>query len=584
MNKLFGIKYKNINDINEKLNINIFNNQKIYKSINLLLINNNEPFIKYDCQTKYVLIYNGELLNKDELRCKLRTLGFQFKTELDEEVILNSYIYYKENCFNHFKGAYSIIIYTSNKVIIARDKLGVKPIFYSLKDDNFIFSNEIKSLLKSNLIEPIVNEDGLKELFTMSPSFTPSLTPFKDIKMVKPGEYIIYEDNLLSKVLYYKLPIYKYSKSYKEAKYELKELLNKSINRLIHNKDDYGALLSGGIDSSIVALLANKINLDTYFLEYNNNDLYFKKNDFQRDLDKKYALIMSKYLNSNMEILSINEEELFNNLISSLKARDLPGMGDIDSSLYWLCNNINNKNILTGECSDEILGGYPWYYRDKEESKLPWLRNIEFRENILKDEFKNLNLNEYLDYSYNELIKDYEECSYDNIEDKKWRKLTYINIYSFMQQLLYRQEMMTTNNNINALSPFIDIDLVEFCYNLPSNYKYKDNKEKCILKEAFYNDLPFEITNRIKNPYPKTFSPIYKNMLINKIKEYLSDSNSTINKFYKKEEIEKLINEESNIPFYGQLMTETQFLAYLVQFEEWVKLYNIKFKIKGTLV
>ena len=287
---------------------------------------------------------------------------------------------------------------------------------------------------------------------------------------------------------------------------------------------------------------------------------------------------MSKYLNSNMEILSINEEELFNNLISSLKARDLPGMGDIDSSLYWLCNNINNKNILTGECSDEILGGYPWYYRDKEESKLPWLRNIEFRENILKDEFKNLNLKEYLDYSYNELIKDYEECSYDTIEDKRWRKLTYINIYSFMQQLLYRQEMMTTNNNINALSPFIDIDLVEFCYNLPSNYKYKDNKEKCILKEAFYNDLPFEITNRIKNPYPKTFSPIYKNMLINKIKEYLNDSNSTINKFYKKEEIEKLINEESNIPFYAQ------FLAYLVQFEEWVKIYNIKFNIKGTLI
>ena len=95
MNKLFGIKYKNINEIDNKLNINIFNNQKIYKSINILLINNNEPFIKYDCQTKYVLIYNGELLNKDELRCKLRTLGFQFKTELDEEVIINAYIYYK---------------------------------------------------------------------------------------------------------------------------------------------------------------------------------------------------------------------------------------------------------------------------------------------------------------------------------------------------------------------------------------------------------------------------------------------------------------------------------------------------------
>ena len=148
--------------------------------------------------------------------------------------------------------------------------------------------------------------------------------------------------------------------------------------------------------------------------------------------------------------------------------------------------------------------------------------------------------------------------------------------------MVYRQEMITTNNNLNALSPFIDNDLVEFCYNLPSNYKYKNNIEKYILKEAFENDLPKEISKRVKNPYPKTFSPIYKKMLINKINEYLQDKNSTINKFYKKEEIEKLINDESNIPFYGQLMTETQFLAYLVQFEEWVKIYNVKFKIKGT--
>ena len=159
--------------------------------------------------------------------------------------------------------------------------------------------------------------------------------------------------------------------------------------------------------------------------------------------------------------------------------------------------------------------------------------------------------------------------------------------------ILYNADSLESHcsltNDVNPLfirekSPFVDIDLVEFCYNLPSNYKYKDHKEKCILKEAFYNDLPFEITNRIKNPYPKTFSPIYKNMLTNKIKDYLNDPNSTINKFYKKEEIEKLINEESNIPFYGQLMTETQFLAYLVQFEEWVKIYNIKFNIKGTLL
>ena len=117
-------------------------------------------YIKYDCQTKYTIVYNGYLTNNDELNCKLRTLGYQFKTNKDEEVIINSYIYYKEKCFNYFKGAYIIAIYTQNKMILARDKLGIKPLFYSKNDNYFVFSNEIKLLLKSELVKPIVKEDG----------------------------------------------------------------------------------------------------------------------------------------------------------------------------------------------------------------------------------------------------------------------------------------------------------------------------------------------------------------------------------------------------------------------------------------
>ena len=176
--------------------------------------------------------------------------------------------------------------------------------------------------------------------------------------------------------------------------------------------------------------------------------------------------------------------------------------------------------------------------------------------------------------------KDYEEVNIDNSENKRWRKLTYINIYSFMQQLLYRQEMMANANNIKALSPFIDIEIVEFAYNIPYQYKYQNNTEKAILKDAYKNDLPKEITNRIKNPYPKTFSPIYEEMVNNKINELLNDPKSIINMFFKKEMILELINDKNKkIPYYGQLMTNTQFLAYLIQFEEWVKIYNIEFII-----
>lgn len=582
MNKLYGIICnKNINEL--KFNNELYDNQNKFHSLNcILLTNSRKPFIKYDCQNKYIIIYNGELYNKDALKCKLRTLGYQFKTDLDEEVIINAYIYYKENCFNYFQGSYSIIIYTSNKMIIARDKLGIKPLFFSYKDDYFIVSNEIKTLLKSDLIKPIVNEEGLKELFTLGPSFTPGLTPFEEIKMVKPGEYIIFENKKVIKNIYYKLPIYTYNKSYEEAKNELKELLNKSVYKIICNKDNYSSLLSGGIDSSIISTLASEDKkINTYFLEYENNEKYFESNLFQRSLDRKYADIMSNYLNTNHIILSITEEELFNYLIDALKARDLPGMGDIDSSLFWLCKNIGETNLLTGECSDEIFGGYPWYYRDKENSLLPWLRNIELRQSLLNDNYQYLNLNEYLKTSYNQLVENYEEVANDNNENKRWRKLTYLNIYSFMQQLLYRQEMMANYNQINAYSPFIDIELVEFAYNLPYQYKYNNKTEKAILKDAYKEYLPKEIIERTKNPFPKTFSPIYEKLVHRKINEYLNNPSSSINKFFNKNKIIELMeNKNTKIPYFGQLMTNTQLLSYLIQFEEWVKIYNIEFKEK----
>lgn len=579
MNKLFGlISVKNLNLLN--FNDNLFSNQKKYANYNCLLLSNENPFIKYDCQTKYTIIYNGHLTNKEELKCKLRTLGYQFKTDKDEEVIINAYIYYKEKCFNYFKGAYIIAIYTQNKIILARDKLGVKPLFYSLNDDNFLFSNEIKLLLKSNLVKPIVDERGLKELFSISPAFTPSITPFKDIRMLKPGEYLIYENNNINKYLYYSLPIKPYLKSYEEAKLDLKKLLIKSINSYTENIK-YSSLLSGGLDSSIIVSLLDKDNLiNTYFLEYKNNEKYFKSNDFQRSLDLDSAKLMANKLKINNKVLSISDEELFNNLIVAMKARDLPGMGDIDSSLYWLCNNINDKYLFTGECSDEIFGGYPWYYRDINNDLFPWIRNIEIKNDLLNEKYRYLNIKDYLKESYDELIKDYKENQYENNEEKRWRKLTYINIYSFMQQLLYRQETITNANNISAIAPFIDIDLVEFAYNLPSKYKYNLKYEKSILKDAFNDKLPQEIINKKKNPYPKTFSPIYEKLVYKKIDEYLIDDNSSINKFFNKDKIKELMNNKNeSIPFYGQLMTNIQFLAYLIQFEEWIKEYNIIFEI-----
>ena len=576
MNKIFGIFGNNI--INNDFYKNLFDNNKIISSYNYFLNSNqNEPFIKYDCQDKYIIIYNGYLTNKKELKCKLRTLGYQFKTDLDEEIIIDAYIYYKENAFNYLKGYYSFAIIGNNKIILVRDKIGGKSLFYT-NNDYLIFSNEIKTLLNSKLVEPIVNDEGLKELFALGPSSTPSLTPFKDIKKLNPGEYLIYENNEINIEKYYKLPILRYNKSFIEAKNEVKLLIDNSINNLIKDIDKYGALLSGGLDSSIISkLISNNKIINTYFLSYKNNDIYFKSNDFQKELDLKYSLLMKDNISSNHKILEINEDNLFNNLINSMIARDLPGMGDIDSSLYWLLKNIDEKYIFTGECSDEIFGGYPWFYNVNNDN-YPWIRNINAKQELLNDNYQYLNLNKYLNESYNKLLINFEDSIYDDKNQKEWRKITYINIYSFMQQLIYRLESISNAINKECISPFLDIDLIEFIYNLPYQYIIYNNEKKGILKEIYKDILPKEIIYRSKNPYPKTYSPIHKNMVINKIEEYLDNPKSSINKFFDKDKILKIISNDDDQPYYGQLMTNIQFLSYLIQFEEWVKIYNIQFE------
>ena len=539
----------------------------------------NLPLTKYDCIKRYTIILDGELYNGDKLKTQLEELGYKFKTNDDAEIILNTYIQYKERSLELFKGAYSFVIYDGYKLFMARDKLGLKPLFYSLVNDSLFFGSEIKTLLAINSINRKISKENFIELFSFGPSFNKSHTPFENIFSVEPGEFITFSLKGLRRERYYKIPVKENTFTFEESKKIIKDLLNDAVKNQIKG-EKVGALLSGGLDSSIICSLLSKYQkLQTYCVDYVDNEINFKSNNFQRSRDNDYALIMANYLDTKHHEYKITAKSLADNLFNSMIARDKPAMADIDSSLYCFAKYLNqNENIVfSGECSDEIFGGYPWFYRnDSNESLFPWIRNIDNRINILNKEYQNYNYNEYLESEYSNALYDIEYLSTENEENRKWRKLTNLTINYFMPNLVQRNDSQGLSNGLIMRVPFADIDLLEFVYNLPKEYKYQNGTEKYILREAFSDDLPLEITTRKKSPYPKTFDPNYFKLVSNNLMERFNDEYSVLNKLFNKNEIIKIIdNPENQVPWFGQLMTSPQLIAYLIQFDQWVKYYNI---------
>lgn len=538
----------------------------------------------------YTIVYNGELYNTEDLRTKLKQ-KYEFKTTSDTEVLLIGYIEYKEKILDMIEGIYAFAIYHDDKLFLARDRVGVKPLFYTKIKDNFIFASEIKALLKNNLVKPIINKESLQELLSLSPSRIPGSGVFKNIYELRPGHYMKYEKNKIEIKRYWNIKNQKCKDTFEEAKEKIKKYLTDSIKRQMISDVDIACLLSGGLDSSIITAICsneykkqNKI-LDTYSIDYEDNDKYFEKTKFTVSRDNEFINLMKEKFKTRHHYKIITQKKLAKYLKEGVLARDLPGMADIDSSLLWFSKEIakDYKVILSGECADEIFGGYPWFYRTEVMNRecFPWLDSIESRNNLLKKELqKKLKLKEFINNQYDNIIKEVPKTR--NKEEYKYKKLFYLNMTYFMATLLERKDRMTMRASLEARVPFADTKLIEYLWNLPWKYKFYNEQEKGILREAYKDLLPQEITTRKKNPYPKTHNPIYRELITKMLKKRLKNKKSILYKIFDKEKLQELIEtkgESFKEPWFGQLMTGPQLLAFLYQLDVWSKIYKIELDI-----
>ena len=551
-----------------------------------------QPMTKSVGGFDYTITYNGQIYNADELRNDLAVLGYKFLTKSDTEVLLCAYIHYGVKCAEKLNGVFAFVIWDGKekRAFLCRDRFGVKPLFYSFVDDTLVFGSEIKALLKFPGIRPRVDRLGMAEVFAIGPARTEGFGIFKDISELCGGEFAIFDKNGFRKLHYWWLESKPHADSFGETVEKVEELAVDAITRQLASDVPVCAFLSGGLDSSVICAVAAKYmkergeRLNTFSFDYAENDKYFAASDFQPETDRPWVERVTKLLDTKHHFLECDIQTLFDNIYEAVRIKDLPGMADVDSSLVYFGKEVSGagfKVALSGECADEIFGGYPWFHDSEafDAATFPWARNIAMRKLLLKPEMVHeLDIDNHIDMRYFDSLASFPKLSGETAEEARRREITYLNIKWFMTTLLERSEQMCMASGLEVRVPYADHRLAEYVFNTPWEFKSRNGIRKTLLREAAAGLLPNEILYRKKSPYPKTYHPKFEKLVADRLKEIINDSASPILDFIDKTIVANFIDTPSDYgkPFFGQLMAGPQMMGRLIQIDYWLREYKIE--------
>lgn len=553
------------------------------------LTDGHQPMKVVNQGLNYHIVFNGEIYNHPEIKDELISYGYVFNTNSDTEIIANAFIHWGAGFVEKLNGIFAIAIYDEqrNTMYLFRDHFGIKPLFYTRIGDTTVFSSRIDTLFEYPRIRPALDISGFNEIFTIGPAKTYGHGVFTNIKEVLPGEYIVITPDTFSRKMYYKIKSHPHTDSYEKTIEKTAYLVEDSIRRQMISDVPICTFLSGGIDSSLVTSVCAKYLdknevLTTYSFDFEDNDIHFKSNSFQPTQDRPYVDIMKDYLHTNHIYLSCKYETLADLLEPSVDSRCLPTMADVDSSLLYFCGEVakNHKVTLTGECADEIFGGYPWFHKEEmiKANTFPWMRDISFRKSLLNPEFAAvLHMEQYIANAYEKSISEIDIIPSENEIETSRRRISYLNIRWFMQTLLDRMDRTSMHSGLEARVPFADHRIVDYVFNIPWEMKAKDGVPKNLLRQASKGLLPDEVLNRPKNPYPKTYHPKYEEILVERLKDVINDTASPLRSYLNLPVVNKFLDspKEYGKPWYGQLMAGPQMVAYLLQIDYWMRKYSL---------
>ena len=523
----------------------------------------------------HTIIYNGELYNTEELRTELQKLGHRFLTRCDTEVVLHGFLQWGESCVEKFNGIFAFVVWDGRRLFLARDRIGVKPLFYKEHNGGLVFGSEIKNILAYPGVKAEIDEDGAAELILLGPGRTPGCGVYRGIHEIEPGCCGWYEEGKLTLRRYWKLRDREHRESLEETAEQVRFLVLDAVRRQMVSDVPIGTFLSGGLDSSIITAICAGFQekLSTFSVDYEGNDRNFRPTKFQPNSDGSFIRLMQKEFGTDHHWTVLTPEDLVDALEDATMARDLPGMGDVDFSLLAFCRDVSRhvKVALSGECADEIFGGYPWY-RDPEirdADGFPWSQNIEARAAMLNPAIRRGS--EYVRERYLQTCRESDILPGTDPTERRMKEMVNLNFRWFMQTLLDRKDRMSMFSSLEVRVPFCDWRIAEYLYAVPWAYKDHQGREKGLLRYAMAGLLPQEILLRKKSPYPKTWDPRYTELVTARLRRLLEEKDAPIFHLVRREALAGLLESGSGRPWYGQLMTGPQTIAYMLQVDRCLK-------------
>lgn len=552
--------------------------------------NGKQPMYEKANGTEYIIVYNGELYNTEDIRHELSEAGHTFRGHSDTEVLLHSFIEWGPDCVSMLNGIFAFAVYDKlrRSLFIARDRAGVKPFFYHIYKDGIVFGSEIKTLLANPKVSSKVDRFGIGEVFLIGPGRTPGASAFCDIKELKPGECGIFDEHGLCTKPYWQLNAAEHTDSLEDTIENVQELVRDSIKRQLVSDVPLCCFLSGGLDSSIISSAAAENyrkqgkQLCTYSVDYVDNAKYFKASYFQPNSDDHYIDIMKKDIGSYHRKVVLDNNDVARALYEATLARDLPGMADVDSSLLLFCREVKKTHTVavSGECADEIFGGYPWYSNPEVlfADDFPWSGNTETKSSLIADNLLVYNPTDYVYSRYQETVNRTPLTGNESKLDRRIKEVTMLNLKWFMQTLLDRKDRMSMYSGLEVRVPFCDHRIMEYTFNIPWEIKAYKGREKGLLRKAFEGILPDEIIKRKKSPYPKSHNPVYIEHVRRNMGELLNTPSAPIWEIANKKAVWELMENEGAAftrPWYGQLMNFPQIMAYLYATNVWMEEYEV---------
>ncbi|WAC54544.1 asparagine synthase (glutamine-hydrolyzing) [Gordonia sp. SL306] len=481
-----------------------------------------QPMVANTPSGDVAIVYSGETYNFRELRGQLANAGHEFHTESDTEVVLHGYLEWGTEVVDRLNGMYAFAIWDgrTEQLVMVRDRLGIKPFYYSQTDDGVVFGSEPKAILANPLVPHTVDADGFRELFAVTKA--PGWSMWKHIREVEPGTVVTVSRDGCATRTYWSLPAHEHTDDVDETVDHVRELMTDIVNRQLIADVPRCVLLSGGLDSSALTGLAaahlgeEGRRVHSYAVDFVNQEENFRPDEMRDTPDSPYVRDVATHVGSMHRDVMLDPADLTDPAVrrAVIGARDIPaGLGDMDSSLYLLFKAIRAESTvaLSGESADEVFGGYRWFFDEgsRNAETFPWLAFgsalTRSRYAMLTPEMQQtLDIDSYVDDQYATALAAIPTVDGESSEERRMRVICHLHLTRFVRMLLDRKDRASMAVGLEVRVPFCDHRLVEYVYNTPWAFKTFDGREKSLLRHATKHVLPQSVVDRTKSPYPST--------------------------------------------------------------------------------